>query len=161
MECTETIENALISREQESRLYKFLRETCDLDFLRYELIAKKVGKTADGTAIDWEQEIALDWLNCMLSYERDLEVAKQAATESRHEPFADIRRGIAPIPNYQAFLDTLEQDALDAITSNVPFMEWISQVRSSKPADILFNEAYVRRYADMNLSKRFKFAQAR
>lgn len=161
MECTETFENALISREQESRLYKFLRESCDLDSLRYELIAKKVGRTADGTATDWEQGIALDWLNCMLSHERDLVAATQAAAKSHREPFADIRRGIAPNPNYQAFLDTLDQDALDAITSNVPFMEWISQVRSSKPADIPFNEAYVRRFADMNLSKRFKLAHAR
>lgn len=161
MECIEAFEVASISRELESRLYKFIRDSCDLDALRYELIAKKVGRTADGTATDWERGIALDWLNLMLNHEQDLATARKAETDACHQPFADIRRGIAPNPNYQAFLDTLEQDALDGITSNVPFMEWISRIRSSKPSAIRFDEAYVRSCADKELSMRVRLAKVR
>ncbi len=58
-----------ITREQEKRLYAFISAACEDDPFRYEMIAKKVGRTADGTASNWEATIAADWLQSMLQAE--------------------------------------------------------------------------------------------
>lgn len=146
-----------ITREQEQRLYKFLQIACEDDALRYQLIAQKVHRTADNTATLWESSIAVDWLNCMLELE-----AIRAKTNTvvdhlpREEPFAAVRAGKVGNPKYQAFLDTLEEDQLQAITSNVDYFAWFSQRQASVPKGEEFSREYLRRWADANLSERVK-----
>ena len=154
MECADTIEEPIITREQEKRLYDFLREQCEGDAFRYELIAKKIHRAADGTATDWEKTIATDWLNAMLELEKSRQAQANGTMGEPRVPFAEIRTGQVSNPNYQAFLDTLEQEELDALQSNGPFFAWMHQIRAAKPADATFDAAYVRKCADASLSKR-------
>lgn len=157
MECVaEEIEvQPMITREQESRLYKFLRERTDGEALRYELIAKKIHRAADATAAEWEQSIVRDWLVAM-NEEQVFDEAAQVLYVPREEPFASVRRGQVGNPNYQAFLDTLEQPALDAITNNVPYFGWFSDRQSEMKQSGLTGLNYLRSWADSHLSQRVK-----
>lgn len=153
-----TINRPFITREQETRLYAFLRERCEGDALRYELIAKKIMRAADGDASEWDASIVTDWLNAMLENER-LQVQAHAWTAAEREPiapFQQIRSGVVGNPHYQAFLDTLEQSELDAIANNAPFFVWISRRVAEMPQAGLTLAVYLRQYADEHLSQRVK-----
>lgn len=67
-----------ITRDQEQRLYSYLRLKCDGDSLRYELIAKKIQRTADRTASVWDAEITNSWLRSMLKQEESSHLAMAA-----------------------------------------------------------------------------------
>jgi hypothetical protein len=142
-----------ITRAQEASLYKFLSKQTENDALRYELIAKKIHRAADGAAINWELDIVNHWLGAMLE--------EQLAKENRYvseilprESFADVRSGQVGNPNYQAYLDTLEQDELNLITSNVGYLCWFSTRQSEQPNG--FSPDWLRSWADNNLSARVK-----
>lgn len=80
--------------------------------------------------------------------------------------FAEAKTGKSGNPRYQAWLDTLEQAALDKIKDNVDYMAWISSNSAefarinqitSKPFTEDQNKAfdkYLRQQADNNLSDR-------
>lgn len=158
MECADTIEEPIITREQEKRLYDFLRAQCEGDAFRYELIAKKIQRAADATANDWEKTITTDWLNAMLELDKSRQKQDNRSLGQTRDPFAEIRTGQVASPNYQAFLDTLEQEDLEALQNNGPFFAWMHQIRATKPADATFDVAYVRKCADASLSKRVRAA---
>ena len=151
MECTK--EEPIITREQESRLYRFLRDVCDGDSFRYEVIAKKIAHAADGLATDWEKSIVTDWLNTMQEQERATAICFSKEAQDAGA-FAEIREGRASNPHYQAFLDTLEQDELDSIQSNAPFFAWMSSRLAEMGGSGKPSLAYVRSYADQHLSRR-------
>lgn len=154
MECTETLEVPIISREVEARMYKFLQRVCEDDSLRYELIAKKVQRAADGVASDWDKGIVKDWLNAML--EQEVLAQQPQPLPLRADQWVAVRAGAVGNAFYQAFLDTLEQHELDTINSNVPFFEWISKRQAEMPASGVFGIDYLRAYADRHLSQRVK-----
>lgn len=143
-----------ITRDQEQRLYAFLRVSCEGDSLRYELIAKKVMRTADGTASPWEMEIAIDWLNAMLEIEGVSASDHPQSPAGILDAFVAIRQGRSGNAHYQAFLDTLEQDELDKITSNAPFLSWMQSIRKCKPASVRFDSNFVRKCSESSLSQR-------
>jgi len=161
MECTEDItEPRRISRDIEARMYKFLQQRCEGDSLRYELIAKKVHRSADGTANDRDWAIVQDWVEAMLEAEQPKQPPALAAAMKPQTPFESIRAGKAGNPHYQAFLDTLEQHELDAIENNAPFFIWMSQRLAEKPAGVRFGADYLRDYAERHLSERVKALRA-
>lgn len=59
-----------ITRVQERRLYEFLRDRCEDDSLRYELIAKKIQRVADGYGDEFDIRIVKDWLEVMQEMEQ-------------------------------------------------------------------------------------------
>lgn len=156
--------HALITREQERALYAFLRERTDGDALRYELIAKKIHRAADGTHSDFDASVVQDWLASMQEIDAIrsantaavgmLEQAEQALPDS----FASLRSGVCGNPSYQAFLDTLEQEELDALSNNVPYFEFISarqaEARALGAQSTSDHHAYIRQWADAHLSER-------
>ena len=144
-----------ITRDEEAKLYRYLRAQAEGDALRYELIAKKIHRAADGTASEWDKTIVNDWLSAM----NELDAARSqplAWTPAKEEPFSAVRRGQVSAPNYQAFLDTLEQHELDAITSNVRYFSWFSERQAEIKKGGIFSVDYLRRYADQHLSQRVK-----
>lgn len=143
-----------ITRDQEQRLYAFLRLNCEGDSLRYELVAKKIMRTADGTASQWEMEIAIDWLNAMLEIEGVSAAEHPQSPSGILDAFVAIRQGRSGNAHYQAFLDTLEQEEMDKITSNAPFLSWMHSIREVKPASVRFDSTYVRECSESNLSQR-------
>jgi hypothetical protein len=145
----------MISREQEQRLYAFLRRQTEGDALRYEVIAKKIQRAADGTESQWDRTIVQDWLTAMLESEVQAQ-ARNPTTHAPQQPFAQVRTGSVQNPNYQAFLDTLEHEDLESLNSNGPFIAWMCQLRMKLPAGVVFDAAYVRQCADAQLSKRVK-----
>lgn len=153
METTEIEVLPVITRDQESRLYKFLRERTEGDALRYELVAKKIHRAAEGTALDWELSIVKDWLDAMNELQA-LADSRKDVPVLREEPFADVRRGQVGNRNYQAFLDTLEQHELDAITNNIPYFAWFSDRRAEMQKSELQGYPYLRLWADQHLSQR-------
>jgi len=148
--------NPAITREQESRLYVFLRKETENEAFRYMLIATKIGRAANGTAVDWELAIVKDWLDCMLEEEAAANATVPAFTVIRPEPFADIRLGFAGNPKYQAYLDTLEQDELNIISSNIGYFAWMSQRLAEMRKSDLKGTDFLRDWADKNLSQRVK-----
>lgn len=151
-----------LTRDEATALYKFLRERTECDALRYELIAKKIHRVVEGYANTHDQLVARDW------YEAWAE--EEAAKLARHqlsmrpyekEPFADVRLGRVGNPNYQAFLDTLEQEELDQIHNNIPFFSFFMQ-REIEAARLGRRDlaSYIREWADANLSERVKALRA-
>lgn len=142
-----------ISRADEAALYRYLQLNLEGDALRYELIARKVQRTADGVATDWERSIALDWLKAM----NDLRTVASAPPNPPAEaPFASLRSGKCGNPYYQAYLDTLEQHELDAIVNNVPYFAWnADRCREAKALGIPLGQ-HIRRWADQHLAKRLQ-----
>lgn len=123
--------------------------------MRYELIAKKIHRAADGTASEWDITIVKDWLQAM----QELEALTQARSTRDNPsapavPFAGVRTGKVQNPNYQAFLDTLEQDELDSLQSNGPFFAWMAKLRMNLPSGQAFTAAYIRECANASLSRR-------
>lgn len=151
----------LISRAQEQDLYKYLEICLHDQPLRYELIAKKVKLAADGEISKQGGEIVMGWLESM--EEERLEQANQLGShallksQDREMARQDLRKGLAGNPSYQSFLDTLEQDELDALTNNVPYFDFISsrQLEANRLCrkDVA---AYIREWANINLSSRVK-----
>lgn len=154
MESSPVSTQPLITREQEQRLYAFLRLNCEGDSLRYELIAKKIMRTADGTATPESTEIAIDWLNAMLEIEGASASEDHQAPTAILDAFVDIRLGRSGNAHYQAFLNTLEQEELDKIVSNAPFLSWMHSIREDKPPSVRFDSAYVRQCSEASLSNR-------
>ncbi|MGY5820875.1 PLxRFG domain-containing protein [Vibrio chemaguriensis] len=85
------------------------------------------------------------------------------------ERFAKAKTGKADNPRYQAYLDTLEAEELEAINSNAGYMSWIThrvaEFRDEhgikKGADLTSSQhkefdKYLREYADRHLSDRVK-----
>ncbi|HCZ9048664.1 TPA: PLxRFG domain-containing protein [Vibrio alginolyticus] len=85
------------------------------------------------------------------------------------ERFAKAKTGKADNPRYQAYLDTLEAEELEAINSNVGYMSWIThriaEFRDEngikKGADLTSSQhkefdKYLREYAERHLSERVK-----
>ncbi|TOZ98284.1 PLxRFG domain-containing protein [Vibrio parahaemolyticus] len=85
------------------------------------------------------------------------------------ERFAKAKTGKADNPRYQAYLDTLESEELEAINSNAGYMSWIThriaEFRDEngikKGADLTSSQhkefdKYLRDYADRHLSERVK-----
>lgn len=94
MECTEVItEPRRISRDIEARMYKFLQLRCEGNSLRYALIAKKVHRSADGTANDGDWAIVQDWVAAMLEAEQPKDLPALAAAMKPQTPFESIRVG--------------------------------------------------------------------
>lgn len=158
MECETEIEKLqpTITREQEAALYKFLRDDCEDDALRYELIAKKIHRAADGTAVAWELAIVRDWLSAMNAARVAAEPV-YVPLAPQEAPFAAVRRGQVGNPNYQAFLDTLEQCELDAIDSNVPYFGWFSDRQAeARKLVVPGGPDWLRKWADHHLSERVK-----
>lgn len=143
-----------ITRDQEQRLYAFLHLNCEGDSLRYELVAKKIMRTVDGTASQWEMDIANDWLNAMLEIEGVSPLEHPQSPSGILDAFVAIRQGRSGNAHYQAFLDTLEQEELDKITSNAPFLSWMHSIREVKPASVRFDSNYVRKCSESSLSQR-------
>ncbi|WP_052696955.1 PLxRFG domain-containing protein [Vibrio parahaemolyticus] len=85
------------------------------------------------------------------------------------ERFAKAKTGKADNPRYQAYLDTLESEELEAINSNAGYMSWIThriadfrdENGMKKSADLTSSQhkefdKYLREYADRHLSDRVK-----
>ncbi|EGR3360133.1 hypothetical protein DMJ17_19380 [Vibrio parahaemolyticus] len=85
------------------------------------------------------------------------------------ERFAKAKTGKADNPRYQAYLDTLESEELEAINSNAGYMSWIThriadfrdENGMKKSADLTSSQhkefdKYLREYADRHLSERVK-----
>ncbi|EJB5285610.1 PLxRFG domain-containing protein [Vibrio parahaemolyticus] len=90
----------------------------------------------------------------------------QSVTKER---FAKAKTGKADNPRYQAYLDTLESEELEAINSNAGYMSWIThriadfrdENGMKKSADLTSSQhkefdKYLREYADRHLSDRVK-----
>lgn len=138
---------ATITREQESALYDFLREQTGDNFTRYELIAKKIQRAADGTATEDDAKIAADWLEAMradgserqrLAAEGNAKAEAGAAEAERREAeksaesLADLRAGkAAGNERYRLFLSTMTQAERDAMQRssdfNAAFMAFIGE----------------------------------
>ncbi len=159
MECVDedTDLEQVITRSQEAQMYAYLRKEIGGEAFRYEAIAKKVHRAAAGTAVEWEIAIVNDWLDAMNHENQLLAQREQLSVPQtpREVPFASIRLGQAGNPFYQAFLDTLEQPDLDAITSNIPYFCWMSE-RRAEMASSPVTPGYVRQWADKHLSNRVK-----
>ncbi|ANB96661.1 PLxRFG domain-containing protein [Vibrio parahaemolyticus] len=85
------------------------------------------------------------------------------------ERFAKAKTGKADNPRYQAYLDTLESEELEAINSNAGYMSWIThriadfrdENGMKMSADLTSSQhkefdKYLREYADRHLSERVK-----
>ncbi|HHP0484956.1 TPA: PLxRFG domain-containing protein [Vibrio harveyi] len=113
----------------------------DLKWIRAEIEAGERGVTTPEKAQDVNQPIA-------------------------KERFAKAKTGKSDNPRYQAWLDTLEQDELDAISSNADYMSFITQrkgeffksknmsERELTPDLQVEFDKFIRSYADKNLSDR-------
>lgn len=168
-----------IDREQERALYAWLRDVVGDDALRYQLIAQKIGRTADGTAEDYEQEVALDCLRQMESEsgarsagvsaaEAERVAAETALVRESVEFRAELRAGRSPHnPRLQAWLDTIEDPrAMFARPGASPLSCGYSQFiaeRSNeferhsgaiKSADAV--TAYMRHWANQHLAERLR-----
>lgn len=140
---------------------------------RYEMMARRIVAAEYGRsdAVEW----ALEWWSELqaTSQARSAEAEAslkdlQAVRKRMHDDFV---AGIVSNPRYQAFLDTVEDPA--GIQSNVPYMTWLSGVlalyAASRPksaaAEHVVDEeavtAFIRRYADANLSHRVRKARLR
>lgn len=151
-----------ITAQQERDLYAFIKECVGDDAYRYQVIAQKVQRTAGGTAAPWEIEIVDSWLTAM-QIERLAQTPAAKPEPEKGAGFPSFTDGLASNPRYQAFLDTLEQQELDALGSNAPYMEFISQrmtefrSRHCEPQDFRGHAAftaYVRDWADARASGR-------
>lgn len=146
-----------ITREDETRLYKYLSKGTRGDALRYELIAKKIQRAADGHVSTYDLAIVNDWLSAMNEEAAEAEARRTLHTEPREEPFAAVRRGQVGASNYQHFLDTLEQAELDVIVNNVPYFTFFSTMQiEAKKAGEMCTPAFIQAYADSHLSQRVK-----
>lgn len=149
----------VITRQEECALYAFLREQTDGDSLRYELIAKKIHRVASAWHSKDDEAVVRDWLSAMR--ERDaVRAAREAATVASGAgvPFDSLRSGECGNPSYQAFLDTLEQDELDALSNNVPYFAFVSARQAEASSAGRENDlaAYIREWADAHLSLRVR-----
>lgn len=159
MNCTDEELSATpaITREEEARLYKFLSAQTEGDAFRYEIIAKKIQRAADGYASPADLVIVKDWLYAMVSLEKAAHARSTFRTEPQEAPFAAVKRGQVSASNYQAFLDTLEQHELDVIENNVPYFLFFSDVQiEAKKLGVEFTPAFIRSWADARLSQRVK-----
>lgn len=174
-----------ITRDQERELYAFLREQVGEDAYRYEVIAKRIGRVADGRGSDADEQTTREWLAAMAEdgtakqrAAAQSEADRKAAAEEGErresartaESLAKLRRGEAENPRFQAFLDTLEQadlDSHDRIASfNTDYMAFINArvgeykrenkiSRSDVGGDKALDE-FIRKWADEHLSERVK-----
>lgn len=176
-------DGATITRAQESALYDFLKQQIGDDSVRYELIAKKFRRAADGTASDEDAKITSEWLEGMrvdgderqrlaaegrAKAEADAADSEHRAAEKSAESLADLRSGKAGNERYRLFLSTLAQAERDAKQSasdfNVAFMSFIGarsgefrrQQRSDQINDQDAFTAYIREW----VSKRTQPATA-
>lgn len=169
----------LITREQERALYAWLRDAVGDDALRYQLIAQKIGRTADRIAEDYEQEVALDCLRQMESEssargdrmagtEAERAEAEAARVRERAEFRAELRAGrAAGNERLQAWLDTIEDPMVmfahpGASPLSCGYSQFIAervgeferQAKAIKSAGAV--TAYMRQWADQHLAARLR-----
>ena len=167
MEDTDIELKPAISRQEECELYAYLRQNAR-DALHYELIAKKIHRAASGYASDEDMALVLKWQS-YLNEEKQARLEREVLSRPvvKEPPFEAVRRGIVGNTNYQAFLDTLEQDQLDDIANkanNVEFFSFIlkrsAEVEAARKgranSDPGLFANYCREWADKNLSVRVK-----
>lgn len=118
-----------LPKEISDKLYGVLKSWSeDMDPLRYEAYARRLVAAEHGRpdAVEWAQA----WHSDLLAEESQKEAVRQA--ELREEEArtalaqAEFKAGRCSNPNYQAFLDTIEQPEL--IESNAPYFEWLSRL---------------------------------
>ncbi|ELB2268311.1 PLxRFG domain-containing protein [Vibrio parahaemolyticus] len=146
-------------------------QASDSDLSRQRATARlgRLNKIKDGKGTTED----LKWLRSELESERrgitTLEKAKDVNQTIAKERFAKAKTGKADNPRYQAYLDTLEAEELEAINSNAGYMSWIThriaEFRDEngikKGADLTSSQhkefdKYLRDYADRHLSERVK-----
>lgn len=152
-----------LTQDQAKALYKFLRDRTECDAMRYELIAKKIHRVVEGYANTHDQLVARDWFEAWAEEEAEKLARNQLSMRPTEKaPFADVRLGkVGNNPNYQAFLDTLEQEELDVIHNNIPFFCFFMQ-REAEATRLGRRDLarYIREWADANLSERVKALRA-
>lgn len=160
----------LINREQEAALYAFLRDTVEEDALRYQLIAQKIGRAADGVAEDHEIVVVralLESLESASSMRLHGGSAKRAIEQMQAQVVAfrsALRAGDGgDNPRLQAWMDTLEDpDTLFAPPGSSPLACGYSAFIADrcKEFDRAGGEggdeltAYMRQWADARLAAR-------
>ena len=162
MECTEVItEPRRISRDIEARMYKFLQQRCEGDHARFVFLARRVRRSADGTASDEDWATTQCWIAAMPAAERTKQKLARAAAMDLKTAVSSIRAGVADgSPHFQAYLDTLEQHELDAIENQLSFFDWMAKALAERPAGVRFGADYLRDYAERHLSARVKALRA-
>ncbi|HGS4982737.1 TPA: PLxRFG domain-containing protein [Vibrio parahaemolyticus] len=146
-------------------------QASDNDLSRQRTTARlgRLNKIKDGKGTTED----LKWLRSELESERrgitTPEKPKDVNQTIAKERFAKAKTGKADNPRYQAYLDTLEAEELEAINSNAGYMSWIThrvaEFRDEhgikKGADLTSSQhkefdKYLREYADRHLSDRVK-----
>lgn len=120
---------AVISQEVLARLFVVLKGWAgDMDAFRYEMFARRLVAAEHGRpdAVEWAQA----WYNDLVAEERATEEAQQqrfaAEAAEREARRTEFRAGRCSNPNYQLFLDTVENP--EQVENNVEFMAWISRL---------------------------------
>lgn len=147
-----------ITRSEEQRLYAYLRTTVDDDALRYEMIARKIQRAADGTGNAEAISVTNHWLRAMR--EDEAAPAAQLAVKVRdpNTGLDGVRLGKAGNDRYQQFLDTLESPELEAIKNNAPYIIWVGQRLAEATASNTGAAEYIAQWSKANLSERVKAA---
>lgn len=162
----EAMDGPTITRDQESALYAHLQACTENDGLRYQLLAQKVGRAADGVAEMWEATIVHELLDCMNSES----AARQNSAGAESPPLALYRAALqaghgGDNPRLQAWLDTIEDpDALFATPTATPLacgysafvaariIEFEQHIDKHGTAPAV--TAYMRQWADDHLATR-------
>lgn len=156
-----------ITRDEESALYKLLKTQCEDDAFRYEMIARKIMRVADGYGSEHDEEVVKDWLDHLngIRKQREAELATLSFKERNEiEIFKELSFGVCANPLYQAYLDTLEQDELDDIKNNVGYFTWnqdmqsayLAKTGSDRVLDYADYQTFAFAYANKNLSNRIR-----
>lgn len=131
------------------------------DAFRYEAFSKRLMAAEDGSpkAVAW----AMEWYSEILK-DKGVEVVEQRAAreeEARRHALAraELAAGRSGNPHYQAFLDTVEDPA--SLQDNVGFLCFMGKMnaemdRLKKKLSPEERKAFIRSYADQNLSERVK-----
>ncbi|MBN3760937.1 hypothetical protein [Burkholderia sp. Ac-20365] len=129
-----------ISREVSEILLADLKSgAVEADAFRYEMFARRIVAAEHGRpdAVEW----AMAWFRSRFVDQAagNAEAALRAAQHeaARAHARAELRAGRAGNPNYQAWLDTVQDPT--TIKNNVEYMAWISRLSAA------FDKAYPRR----------------
>jgi hypothetical protein len=137
---------------------------------RYEMMARRIVAAEYGRsdAVEWGMEW---WSELQVATAASLTEAGASRRELqavRQRMHVDFIAGIVSNPDYKAFLDTVEDPS--EIKSNAPYLTWLSKVRALHVANMPKGaagehvedegvSAFIRRYADANLSQRVRKAR--
>jgi hypothetical protein len=139
---------------------------------RYEMFARRIVAAEYGRsdAVEWAMEWWAELEAAKNEHSAAAEVCMQELQAMRKRMHDDFVAGIVENPRYQAFLDTVENPA--ELKSNAPYMAWLSKVlalyaankpkgAAAKDGEVEGASAFIRRYADANLSQRVRKARLR